>query len=1577
MWGVKAHAHTTTPLELLNGARAWGSPYATPAATRDDPIVVLHGVVHTTKRGKIARLPRNMRPSRTLVFSQNKGEGTLQIAVDNAGYIKVKDGGAPLGNWVSLDGITFSTREAERLSLGSGFRNWENGYGDLRAYKHRDLVVLMGLVHAPAGRGRITTLPAQLRPKERLMFQVAGVDGPLRVHVEINGEVHLHTADHGGRVNLSGVVFPTKQGKLLPLGPGVNPYRNVGFGPPRVFMAGPFAVLTGMVTNANSEETLFTLPRELRTASMRILNGYSGDRTARLDLFTEGGLQFSEGGVEGSWLTVSGLVLLPGGEAPVVEGTKPLELLYGDKRWGRPYGTPSATADPPIVVLHGMTRTTRLSAIAQLPLGMRPLKKQIFSRPQGADIVQLEIRPNGHIVAREDYPITRGRISFDGLTFSTRDAERLTPASGFSHFGQNYGDLRAYKHRNLVVLSGMVRGRRGRGRITTLPNHLRPAERLMFQVAIQNGQGRVDIQPNGEVFLHTPDHGGWISLAGIAFPTGKGSAMALNGAVPYGSDGFGPPRATNVGPFTVLTGLITNAPRATFLTLPRGSGPASAHTFSSHSDSKSARLELKGNGQLSFAEGGTVASWLTLTGVIFPTGDGGGSPSVGQPSPPVGGNPPATGNNPDKQIVSQARQAVGSNNQGLVHNALDNLADATLDKRTEAGVTWYQKNLRLLGANFQLVLYWPTLDGQKKNQPNIALLPQDAKFDLSTLLTEVPYLNELGDVKVQHTVFLWVPFDNAHSAVAMSGLPTPIRTRIQQVDTRQTLAMVGGQNVFGRVSLGAGDLRSALTSIGFCNGDCGVRVHAAHGKAAADDCNPRPRKTWWVRLSRQRWSNIFTIDGLTMTEPVVEIRSTQGGARGVKKVLKAWARKTTVTYQGESKDYFLYAQCTLKTCKVDNAFAFNAAEVSLDDYRRLVQVIGRAVLGATFEDMTGVFNNVPLDAVSVKGLSYDSEANLDVAGRPDLSQMMGFFIGKNQQILASKAVRESANKCVKGKRVMARGTGVVLGKTVGDLTVEYWQTGHSGQKKKGRQARGIYADVDLSGWSDYLDAAGVLLVSTVKKGNSTQGKMAIKAEVSIPPISFEEDVEIELSKRHIDFRLDANCPYRPIGVRFRANSLNLSSGLNVSWNANSTLDCLGPLGPIVEAFAEGAEVAFGVAASSAELAHDMAKGLGGYFPKVREQLLKSYGSTSLGNLNPEGVRSQVHGALKHTGYSMVYDNKVFGAVAKDAIKPFSDIKDKFPTGTTSGMFYADPNKPAKLLHKVVDEVSSWFKSARRLKTGPSAPTRLESNPNQPISCKGSHVEWGGRERQDLILATPYIRNKTRSSGGIQSTQRFAECPEVGFRPDRDGAWWRVDLGKPYEVSAVVIQNASGTGQRHGGLEGALVVLSTQDDLKAALSEDDVYFGDDMKYQRRHQLGAGNYHVIAPRGACTAQLLATVSQPEEGEADFDNPDTQTFVPSDATELSAPTPEAAFDLISPQDKPFAHLSQNVYFRSISSTRYVWIYQRGRVPLNLSRVQVFGTEERISARDYIDGRCDCMRCTPGKGVPCNTNICWDESH
>lgn len=198
-------------LPLVNGWRNYGKGYAPARADKIGDTVSLSGLIRGNNWGHLATLPSGYRPPGQLIFSVNHHDGQARVDVLPDGRV-IWDAGARKYGWVSLSGITFSTRPDQSLSLVGSWRPYGGEYRQPELTKVGNMVILSGLMTGTKERpAHLTTLPAGYRPAKDLIFTVNAHDDQARVDILPNGVVRVEVGGtKHGWVSVSGIVFKAK-----------------------------------------------------------------------------------------------------------------------------------------------------------------------------------------------------------------------------------------------------------------------------------------------------------------------------------------------------------------------------------------------------------------------------------------------------------------------------------------------------------------------------------------------------------------------------------------------------------------------------------------------------------------------------------------------------------------------------------------------------------------------------------------------------------------------------------------------------------------------------------------------------------------------------------------------------------------------------------------------------------------------------------------------------------------------------------------------------------------------------------------------------------------------------------------------------------------------------------------------------------------------------------------------------------------------------------------------------------------------------------------------------------------------
>lgn len=150
--------------------------------------------------------------------------------------------------------------------------------------------------------------------------------------------------------------------------------------------------------------------------------------------------------------------------------------------------------------------------------------------------------------------------------------------NGWTNYGNTYAEGAYTKtSAGLVALKGLVKSGSSNV-IAVLPVGYRPASNIIFEVASNSAAGRLDIYPDGSVYMYVGVNS-WFSLEGISFmPAGTSftTPPLLNGWLTYGGSWAAPGYMTDSLGRVQTTGLIkggtTTSPTPMF-NLPAGSRP--------------------------------------------------------------------------------------------------------------------------------------------------------------------------------------------------------------------------------------------------------------------------------------------------------------------------------------------------------------------------------------------------------------------------------------------------------------------------------------------------------------------------------------------------------------------------------------------------------------------------------------------------------------------------------------------------------------------------------------------------------------------------------------------------------------------------------------------------------------------------------------------------------------------------------------------------------------------------------------------------------------------------------------------
>jgi len=208
--GISYSVKDGTKLALKSGWVPEGDDWGIPRATKSGDIVTLSGSMKGGTYGLLAALPEGMRPPGRLIFNTNNHAKSARIDVSQDGNIYWAAGAKDHG-WLSLSGITFSTKRGHNVPFANGWKN-EKGYAALTVSRHGDNVIVTGTIRGTRWDQPVATLPKGFRPPAKMVFSVNNHDNSAVVQVFKNGRIKwlAGTFDHGW-MSLSGIKFKTNE----------------------------------------------------------------------------------------------------------------------------------------------------------------------------------------------------------------------------------------------------------------------------------------------------------------------------------------------------------------------------------------------------------------------------------------------------------------------------------------------------------------------------------------------------------------------------------------------------------------------------------------------------------------------------------------------------------------------------------------------------------------------------------------------------------------------------------------------------------------------------------------------------------------------------------------------------------------------------------------------------------------------------------------------------------------------------------------------------------------------------------------------------------------------------------------------------------------------------------------------------------------------------------------------------------------------------------------------------------------------------------------------------------------------
>jgi hypothetical protein len=558
-----------------------------------------------------------------LIFNINNNGHTLRVDVLKNGQVS-KVAGKWRHGWLSLDGISFATRNRLVLPTQNGWRNYGGSYGSVTYIKARAVCELEGLVKGSAWGKPMVTLPRKCRPPKRLIFNLNNHQHTARVDVLPNGQVvWVAGGQSHGWLSLSGIEFSTENGANVKL---LNGWRSYGGSYKSVtsFKQGNMCFLSGLARGNQWSKPIAKLPQECRPSGKLAFNVNNHQHTARLDVMPDGLVRWKAGGRSHGWISLTGISFgVIGFRAGRMHAR--LAMQNGWRPYGAGYRPPIITLRGPFCMLSGVVKAAKgmRNPLTTLPPTCRPKRRLVFTIDNNDNPLRVDVLPDGtvrKVAGRWKY----GWLSLDGILFTTSGAKQqrlLTPQNRWSQYpGGRYAQTSYTKDQSVCQVQGLAKAGRWGKPIVRLPAGCRPPKRLIFNLNNHELSARVDVLTSGQVvWVAGGRRHGWLSLSGIQFALKNGHPLSLlNGWHNYGGS-YKTATYFKQGDMCFLSGLLRagrwGKPMAV---LPKQCRPSGRLVFTANNNGKTARVDVLSTGEVVWVAGARDTNgWISISGIVF------------------------------------------------------------------------------------------------------------------------------------------------------------------------------------------------------------------------------------------------------------------------------------------------------------------------------------------------------------------------------------------------------------------------------------------------------------------------------------------------------------------------------------------------------------------------------------------------------------------------------------------------------------------------------------------------------------------------------------------------------------------------------------------------------------------------------------------------------------------------------------------------------------------------------------------------------------------------------------------------
>ena len=295
-------------IRLLNEWRDGGGEFSTVTVHRTRSFCFFSGVIRGKHKGRFAALGPAFHPAFRQIFPAASSTWPLRVEIDAQGDVHWFEGDDNV-RWMSLSNVVYSTYRGKKLTLPPDVYSRGGNIAAPYVVKEGNICVLGGSL-AASRWGHMATLPANCRPRARLVFNVNNGNWPARVDILPDGKV-LWVGGHGDKpwLSLGGICYSTVGGEPLILESG---WKDLKRGHQQAYyLKQQGIVLLGGSIKPGKWDHIATLLRDFRPTRRLVFLVNNGHQAARIDITADGRILFKRGIKRKGWLSLDGIVFSP------------------------------------------------------------------------------------------------------------------------------------------------------------------------------------------------------------------------------------------------------------------------------------------------------------------------------------------------------------------------------------------------------------------------------------------------------------------------------------------------------------------------------------------------------------------------------------------------------------------------------------------------------------------------------------------------------------------------------------------------------------------------------------------------------------------------------------------------------------------------------------------------------------------------------------------------------------------------------------------------------------------------------------------------------------------------------------------------------------------------------------------------------------------------------------------------------------------------------------------------------------------------------------------------------------------